>query len=41
MVYEIKSDGQSAYIYLFLEFQSTVDRFMALRMNRYLLEFYQ
>ena len=41
IVYEIKSDGQSAYIYLFLEFQSTVDRFMALRMNRYLLEFYQ
>ena len=41
VVYEIKSRGQSAYIYLFLEFQSTVDRFMALRMGRYLFEFYQ
>ncbi len=41
VVFEIKSHGQSAYIYLFLEFQSTVDRFMALRMGRYLFEFYQ
>jgi predicted transposase/invertase (TIGR01784 family) len=41
VVYEIKSQGQSAYIYLFLEFQSTVDRFMALRMARYVFEFYQ
>jgi predicted transposase/invertase (TIGR01784 family) len=41
VVYEIKSHGQSAYIYLFLEFQSTVDRFMALRMGRYIFEFYQ
>ncbi len=41
VVFEIKSHGQSAYIYLFLEFQSTVDRFMALRMARYLFEFYQ
>ena len=41
IVYEIKSHGQSAYIYLFLEFQSTIDRFMALRMGRYIFEFYQ
>jgi len=41
IVFEIKSNGQSAYIYLFLEFQSTVDRFMSLRMARYLFEFYQ
>ena len=41
VVFEILSHGQSAYIYLFLEFQSTVDHFMALRMGRYLLEFYQ
>jgi predicted transposase/invertase (TIGR01784 family) len=41
VVYEVTSRGQSAYIYLFLEFQSTVDRFMALRMARYLFEFYQ
>jgi predicted transposase YdaD len=30
VVYEVKFHGQTAYIYLFLEFQSTVDRFMAL-----------
>jgi len=41
LVFEIKSKGQSAYIYLFFEFQSTVDRFMSLRMARYLFEFYQ
>jgi len=41
VVFEIQSRGQSAYIYLFLEFQSTVDQFMALRMGRYLFEFYQ
>jgi predicted transposase/invertase (TIGR01784 family) len=41
VIYEVKSHGQTAYIYLFLEFQSTVDRFMALRMARYLFEFYQ
>jgi len=41
VVYEITSRGGSAYIYLFLEFQSTVDRFMALRMARYVFEFYQ
>jgi predicted transposase/invertase (TIGR01784 family) len=41
VVYEIKSHGQSAYIYLFLEFQSSVDRFMSMRMARYMFEFYQ
>lgn len=41
VIYEIKSHGQSAYIYLFLEFQSTVDRFMSMRMARYMFEFYQ
>ena len=41
LVFEIKTRGQTAYIYLFLEFQSTVDRFMALRMNRYITEFYE
>jgi hypothetical protein len=29
------------YLYLLLEFQSTVDRFMALRMRRYVDEFYE
>lgn len=41
LVFEVKANGQAAYIYLFLEFQSTVDRFMALRMNRYITEFYE
>lgn len=40
-MFEIKVNGQAAYIYLFIEFQSTVDRFMALRMARYQFEFYQ
>jgi predicted transposase/invertase (TIGR01784 family) len=41
-VFEIKSkSGHSAYIYIFIEFQSTVDRFMALRMGRYMFESYQ
>jgi predicted transposase/invertase (TIGR01784 family) len=29
------------YIYLLIEFQSTVDQFMAIRINRYLAEFYE
>jgi len=41
VIFEIKSQGQPAYIYLFLEFQSTVDRFMSMRMARYMFEFYQ
>lgn len=41
LVFEINLKGQTAYIYLFIEFQSTVDRFMALRMARYQFEFYQ
>ena len=40
VIYEITSHGQTSYIYLFIEFQSTVDRFMSLRMARYVLEFY-
>jgi predicted transposase/invertase (TIGR01784 family) len=41
VIYEIKSNGQSTYIYLLIEFQSTVDRFMALRMASYVFQFYQ
>jgi len=41
VIYEVKTKGQTAYIYLFLEFQSTVDRFMPLRLGRYLFEFYE
>jgi predicted transposase/invertase (TIGR01784 family) len=40
VIYEITSHGKTAYIYLFIEFQSTVDWFMPLRMARYMLEFY-
>jgi predicted transposase/invertase (TIGR01784 family) len=32
--------GSELYLYILIEFQSTVDHFMALRMLRYLLEFY-
>lgn len=40
LIYEISFNDQPTYIYLFIEFQSTVDRFMALRMARYMFEFY-
>lgn len=35
------SGGAVVYLYLLLEFQSTVDRFMSLRMLRYICEFYE
>ena len=41
VIYEIKSNGQSNYIYLLIEFQSTVDQFMALRMASYVFQFHQ
>ena len=41
VIYEIKSHGQTTYIYLLIEFQSTVDRFMALRMGSYVFQFHQ
>jgi len=41
VIYEIKSHGQSTYIYLLIEFQSTVDRFMAMRMASYVFQFHQ
>ena len=40
LIYEISSHGQPTFIYLFFEFQSTVDWFMPLRMARYMFEFY-
>ena len=40
VIYEISSHGQPTFIYLFFEFQSTVDWFMPLRMARYMFEFY-
>jgi predicted transposase/invertase (TIGR01784 family) len=41
VIYEIHSNNEIQYIYILLEFQSTVDHFMALRMARYVFEFYQ
>ena len=31
LIYKVKLRGRTVYIYLLLEFQSTVDRFMAIR----------
>lgn len=39
VIYEIRGKYEMQYIYILLEFQSTVDRFMALRMGRYVFEF--
>jgi len=42
MVWKLRfRDGRSVYIYLLLEFQSTVDRFMGVRMMGYEALFYQ
>jgi len=40
VIYEIRYKRKRAYIYLLLEFQSTVDWFMALRMLSYITQFY-
>ncbi len=41
LVYKAYFKGKEVYIFLLLEFQSTVDRFMALRMLRYITELYE
>jgi len=41
LIYKAKFEGKDLYIFLLLEFQSTVDRFMALRMLRYIAELYE
>jgi predicted transposase/invertase (TIGR01784 family) len=41
VIYEIKSRGVSNYIYVLIEFQSTVDPYMALRMASYVFLFHQ
>ena len=41
VVWEMQFAGRTAYLYLLLEFQSTVDRCMALRVATYILLFYQ
>ncbi|MHB2017805.1 MAG: Rpn family recombination-promoting nuclease/putative transposase, partial [Candidatus Xenobia bacterium] len=40
IVWELNIRGQPAYVYLLIEFQSTVERFMALRLLTYVLLFY-
>jgi len=41
VIYRLKFQKKELYLYLLIEFQSTVDRFMALRMLRYVLELYE
>lgn len=41
LIYSISFKGTPVYIFLLMEFQSSVDRFMALRFLRYICEFYQ
>ncbi|MFP4362251.1 MAG: Rpn family recombination-promoting nuclease/putative transposase [Spirochaetia bacterium] len=40
LLVKVGLNGEEAYIYLFIEFQSTNDRFMALRMLNYIILFY-
>ena len=41
IIYEIQFQGSPVYIYLLLEFQSTVDRLMSLRLLEYIVQFYK
>ncbi|HEY9595182.1 MAG TPA: Rpn family recombination-promoting nuclease/putative transposase, partial [Spirochaetia bacterium] len=41
VIWKLKLQGKDVYVYLLIEFQSTVDRFMSLRMLRYICELYQ
>ncbi len=41
LIYKAKFKGQDIYIFILLEFQSTVDRFMSLRMLHYIIELYE
>jgi len=41
LIYKIKFRGTDLYIFLLIEFQSTVDNYMAVRMCRYEMEFYE
>jgi len=40
LIYKIKFNGKDVYIFLLIEFQSTVDKMMSFRMLHYLIEFY-
>ena len=41
LIYKAEFNGQELYIFILLEFQSTVDRFMSLRMLHYIVELYE
>jgi predicted transposase/invertase (TIGR01784 family) len=41
LIYQINFKGNPVYIYLLLEFQSTVDKFMSLRLLEYIVQFYK
>jgi len=41
LIYKIKHKNGIAYFYILLEFQSTVDKYISLRMLTYILLFYQ
>jgi predicted transposase/invertase (TIGR01784 family) len=41
LIYKAKFKGQDIYIFILFEFQSTVDRFMSLRMLHYIIELYE
>jgi len=41
IIYRLRFKKKELYLYLLIEFQSTVDRHMALRMLRYVLELYE
>lgn len=41
VIYRINFEGAEIFIYLLIEFQSSVDRFMPLRILRYITEFYE
>ena len=40
MIYKVKFAGSDAYLFVLLEFQSSVDQYMALRMLNYITNFY-
>ncbi len=41
IIYKINFKGEEIFIYLLIEFQSSVDKFMSLRILRYITEFYE
>lgn len=40
LIYKVQLQGRAVYVYLLLEFQSSVDRFMVVRVAYYILAFY-